>query len=154
MGCHDCLTLLPKLLSCDCLALGFDRLSRSSWVRWLWICIEMSVVGVPVHLAIGKPHSTRRLVRCPRVAHQGGRASIRGAVGLAPRGRTMRRVFRVRPRVAFDVLLARRPKGLSELCCGGIIMQSGLHPLRHARMSSLSRSLSSQSACQSGTAVL
>lgn len=34
----------------------------------------------------------------------------------------MRRVFWVCPRVAFDVLLARRPKGLSELRRGGIIM--------------------------------
>lgn len=76
MGWHDCLTHLSKLLSCDCLALGFDRLDRSPWVRWLRICREMSMVGIPVHLTIGKPHSTRRLVRCPRVPHQGGRASI------------------------------------------------------------------------------
>lgn len=34
----------------------------------------------------------------------------------------MRRVFWVRPCMAFDVLLARRPKGLSELCRGGVIM--------------------------------
>lgn len=34
----------------------------------------------------------------------------------------MRRVFWVRPRVTFDILLARGPKGLSELRCCGIIM--------------------------------
>lgn len=54
----------------------------------------------------------------------------------------MRRVFWVRPWVVFDILLPRRPKGLSELGRGGIVMQSGLHALRRARrMRPLSRSL-------------
>lgn len=62
MCCHDCLAHLPTLLSCDSLALRFDRLDYSPWVRWLRICSEMPVIGIPVHLAVGKPHSTRRLV--------------------------------------------------------------------------------------------
>lgn len=61
----------------------------------------------------------------------------------------MRRVFWVRPRVAFNILLARWPKLLSELCRGSIIMQSGLQALRRARMRPLSRSLFSQSARRS-----
>lgn len=81
MGCRERPTHLPNFLSCDCLALGLDRLDCSPRVRWLRVR-GMSVVGIAIQLTIGKPHA-RGLMRCSRVAHQGRRACIRRTMRLA-----------------------------------------------------------------------